>query len=81
MAVLQLVVREYVCETSLARTNTCRCGKVYGRHTNSLDVSTKVCGVCRGRLVALGRFNPDGTPAAARAPTPYGQFVKVRRSL
>lgn len=55
---------------------TRRCGKVYGRHSNSLDVNTKVCGVCRGRLVALGRVNPDGTPAAARGPTPYAKFVK-----
>lgn len=64
---------------SLTVSHACatRCGKVYGRHSNSLDVSTKVCGVCRGRLMALGRFNPDGTPAAARGPTPYGQFVKV----
>ncbi len=55
---------------------TSRCGKVYGRHSNSLDVNSKVCGVCNGRLVALGRFNQDGTPAAVRAPTPYSIFVK-----
>lgn len=49
---------------------------MYGRHSNSLDVSTKVCGVCRGRLVSLGRFNTDGTPAAVRAPSAYSRFVK-----
>jgi hypothetical protein len=40
-----------------------RCGKIYGRHSNSLDVTQKCCGVCRGLLVSLGRFNKDGTPA------------------
>ena len=55
-----------------------RCGKVYGRHSNSLDVEKKCCGVCRGRLEPLGRFNADGTPAKTRAASAYSLFVKAR---
>lgn len=29
---------------------------MYGRHSNSIDVSTQRCGVCRGTLIALGKF-------------------------
>ena len=57
----------------------CRCGKVYGRHSNSLNVAKKCCGVCRGRLEPLGRFNADGTPAKTRGASAYSLFVKVRR--
>lgn len=55
-----------------------RCGKVYGRHSNSLDTDRKVCGQCRGRLHPLGRFNADGTPAKARATSAFSLFVKVQ---
>ncbi len=43
--------------------DTTRCGKIYGRHSKSLDVEKKCCGVCRSLLMFLGRFNQDGTPA------------------
>jgi hypothetical protein len=54
------------------------CGTEYGRHSNSIDVAKKVCGVCRAPLAFLGRFKPDGTPAKARAgaPSRFMQFVK-----
>ena len=43
--------------------DTGRCGKIYGRHSKSLDIEKKCCGVCRSLLTFLGRFNQDGTPA------------------
>ena len=36
----------------------------------------QICSSCRGQLQALGRFNVDGTPAKARAPSQYSLFVK-----
>lgn len=36
----------------------------------------QVCSLCNGKLQALGRFNSDGTPAKARAPSQYSLFVK-----
>jgi hypothetical protein len=55
---------------------TRRCGKVYGRHSNSIDTTRKVCGVCHGALEPLGRFNADGTPAKPRVPSQFSLFVK-----
>ncbi len=54
------------------------CLQTYGRHSNSIDVTKKVCGACRAPLTFLGRFRPDGTPAKQRAASPnkYAQFVK-----
>lgn len=37
------------------------CLQEYGRHSNSIDVTKKVCGACRSPLVFLGKFKPDGT--------------------
>ena len=42
----------------------------------NLTVSWQVCSSCRGQLQSLGRFNQDGTPAKARAPSQYSLFVK-----
>ena len=53
------------------------CSQEYGRHSNSIDVGKKVCGQCKGRLVFLGRFERDGSPAKARAPTAFSQYVKA----
>lgn len=53
-----------------------RCLVTFGRHSNSIDVTKKVCGSCRGPLNYLGRFLPDGTPAKARAATGFSLFVK-----
>ena len=79
--------------SNLSRSNGClrprslmhlvmqfRCGKVYGRHSNSLDTSKKVCGRCHGHLLPLGRFRADGTPAKTRAASAFSLFVKVRTS-
>lgn len=55
------------------------CNQMYGRHSNSIDVSKKVCGECRGRLIFLGKFKKDGDGLPVkqqRAPSTYNQFVK-----
>ena len=51
------------------------CGHIFGRHSNSIDVSKKACG-CGGRLALLPRTKMDGTPAKPRAASPYTVFVK-----
>uniref|UniRef100_A0A061R9L5 Sprt-like metalloprotease n=1 Tax=Tetraselmis sp. GSL018 TaxID=582737 RepID=A0A061R9L5_9CHLO len=56
------------------------CGREYGRHTNSIDVSRQLCGICKGRLEPLGRFNPDGTPAAKRKASGFSLFVAANFS-
>jgi hypothetical protein len=50
----------------------------YGRHSNSIDVSKKVCGRCRAPLTFLGRFKPDSTPVKPRsaAASQFTGFVK-----
>ncbi len=57
------------------------CSKVYGRHSDSIDVITQACGVCHGRLRALGAFvlGADGSSQSARKQTeltPFAKFVK-----
>lgn len=47
----------------------------YGRHSNSIDTNSKVCGHCRGSLVYLGQFNRDGSPQKKRV-SAYSTFVK-----
>lgn len=59
---------QYVC------TNADGCGKVYGRHSKSIDVARKCCGVCRGRLELATKTKADGTPLKAN---PYREFVKA----
>lgn len=50
-----------------------------GRHSKSLDTSKKVCGICRGKfeLYTQGKNGLTSTPAAARPPNKFAQFVKV----
>lgn len=52
------------------------CHQTYGRHSNSIDVAKKTCGRCRGRLVYLGKFTREGTPAQARQQSAFQLFVK-----
>ena len=54
-----------------------RCGKIYGRHSKSLDVEQKCCGVCRGLLTFLGRFNKDGTPAKVCSVLLAARFIDL----
>jgi len=52
------------------------CGRIYGRHSNSINVDKQACGICSGRLGFLGKFNADGTPAKSRGPSKFSLFVK-----
>jgi predicted SprT family Zn-dependent metalloprotease len=52
------------------------CGRVYGRHSNSINVKKQACGICSGKLNFMGKFNADGTPQKARAPSQFSLFVK-----
>ena len=53
-----------------------RCAHIYKRHSKSIDTDRMACSMCSGRLVFRGRFQPDGTPAKARAPSAFAGFVK-----
>ncbi|KAK9815879.1 hypothetical protein WJX72_011199 [[Myrmecia] bisecta] len=52
------------------------CARVYKRHSKSIDPAKQGCGMCKGKLVPLGKFNPDGTPAKARPANAYSLFIK-----
>ena len=54
------------------------CQTIIGRHTDSLDCDSNLCGLCQGRLFKLGRFNDDGTPAKPRQATGFSLFVKEK---
>lgn len=54
------------------------CGQDYGRHSKSIDVDRQRCGVCKGKLIYLGKSTVGGTPAKTRAPTQYQQFQKAK---
>ncbi len=56
--------------------DTPRCGKIYGRHSKSLDIEKKCCGVCRSLLTFLGRFDQDGTPAKV-SPAVYEVWTRI----
>lgn len=66
----------YLPLTTLVLPCAYSCQITFGRHSNSIDVTRKACGGCRGPLVYLGRFLPDGTPAKMRPPTGFSLFVK-----
>lgn len=52
------------------------CHQSYGRHSNSIDVSKKVCGRCKGRLAYLGKFTRGGSPSKVRQQSAFQRFVK-----
>ena len=52
------------------------CLQEYGRHSKSIDVAAKACGVCNGTLEFLGKFNADGTKAEEKKATAFSLFVK-----
>jgi len=62
------------------------CGREYRRHSASIDPTRHACGVCRGRLVYLGKDGeaPGGGDAGAtppttkRPPTRFARFVSSR---
>ena len=53
------------------------CGYVFGRHSDSINVTKKACGACGGGLKKLGRFGRDGTPIKPRKMNRFAQFVKL----
>ena len=64
------------------------CGRVYRRHSKSIDVARHACSACRGRLAFVGRVDADGTVQGggggggtsqpSRPPNPFAQFVAAR---
>ncbi|KAL1922550.1 uncharacterized protein VTP21DRAFT_10089 [Calcarisporiella thermophila] len=52
------------------------CGKIYGRHSKSIDTSMHGCGVCHGKLRFMERLKKDGTPYKARQPNAFQQYMK-----
>jgi len=68
------------------------CGREYRRHSASIDPARHACGVCRGRLVYLGKDGggggggggggqPGGAAAATptkRPPNEFARFVAAR---
>ena len=67
------------------------CGRVYRRHSKSIDVARHACGACRGRLAFVGRMDADGTVQGggggggggkghqpSRPPNAFAQFVAAR---
>lgn len=56
------------------------CGKEYGRHTNSINVLKKVCGVCRGRL-EVTKGGEGGRPPSGFALFVSENFASARAAL
>jgi len=56
------------------------CGKVYSRSKMTICVKRHVCSDCRGRLVYLGKFSPDGEVLVA-GPGVDATAVKPKRPL
>eukprot|EP00039_Didymoeca_costata_P022847 m.5349 g.5349 ORF g.5349 m.5349 type:complete len:662 (-) comp3280_c0_seq2:294-2279(-) len=59
---------KYQCQT---------CRKIYGRHSKSIDVTKKACGICSGKLKLMPRLLSDGTPAKMRTPSRWQMFCKA----
>jgi predicted SprT family Zn-dependent metalloprotease len=53
------------------------CSHIYGRHSNSIDVTRKACGLCRGRLVFLGKFDRNGEVRKMKKPSEFSLYVKA----
>ncbi|VDM20353.1 unnamed protein product [Wuchereria bancrofti] len=54
----------YVCD---------RCGQTIKRHSKSLDIDRKVCGICQGHFILRSR---DGKEFSRRPANTFAQFVK-----
>ena len=54
------------------------CRYVYGRHSKSIKPEKHRCGVCKGKLMFLGRLKADGSFAKTvkRAPSAFTLFMK-----
>jgi predicted SprT family Zn-dependent metalloprotease len=58
------------------RCTNASCGQEYSRHSKSIDLDAKCCGVCKSKLTFVGTFNADGTPKKARPVTAFSLFVQ-----
>ncbi|VDN84309.1 unnamed protein product [Brugia pahangi] len=54
----------YVCD---------RCGQTIKRHSKSLDIDRKICGICQGHFILRSR---DGKEFLRRRANTFAQFVK-----
>ena len=56
------------------------CEQEYGRHSKSIDVEKKRCGLCGGRLEFMGKFTSDGVLVKGsnieKKATGYAKFVQ-----
>ena len=58
-----------------------QCSGKYARHSKKgIDIESKVCGKCKGRLEYVGCFNRDGTPMKKKAANGFSLFVKTHFS-
>lgn len=51
-----------------------QCYHAFGRHSNSINTSTQMCGRCAGRIVFVGTFRKDGSKVASV--TGFARFTK-----
>ena len=49
---------------------------MYKRHSKSIDTDRMACSLCSGRLAFCGKFQANGTPARARGPNAFSDFVR-----
>ncbi|KAF4527014.1 hypothetical protein B566_EDAN001561 [Ephemera danica] len=53
-----------------------KCSYSFGRHTKSLDLERKVCGLCRGRFEILVRGGSKAQPSPSKPPNVFALYVK-----
>ena len=68
-----------------------KCGYTIGRHSKSLDVASKCCGYCRGKLILLptgsekkaskGKENVSDNCETPKKLNPFAAFVKENYKL
>jgi hypothetical protein len=58
------------------RCVTTWCGRVFGRHSKSIDVKKHRCGACQGELELMPQLKADGTPRKKREPNGFSLYVK-----
>ncbi|OZJ01846.1 hypothetical protein BZG36_04941 [Bifiguratus adelaidae] len=52
------------------------CGRIYGRHSKSIDLQKHVCGVCKSNLKEVVKTNKDGKPQEKRPMNRFQLYVK-----
>eukprot|EP00918_Siedleckia_nematoides_P077275 GHVU01168992.1.p1 GENE.GHVU01168992.1~~GHVU01168992.1.p1 ORF type:complete len:477 (+),score=101.21 GHVU01168992.1:379-1809(+) len=54
-----------------------KCARIYARHSKSIDVDKKVCGICKGPLMYTGAADRRGGVVQQRTPNRYNMFIKA----